>query len=391
MKYADRVARFGGDGADAWELHYEALQAQESDAEVIVLSVGDPDLDTPSAVVESAVTALRAGDTHYTPCIGRDELRRAVAAEIKTQGGPDYKYDQTGIVLGAQNALFMAAQCILSDGDEVITLDPMYVTYEAFLGASGATLRRVPCDESNGFRPDAQAIAAAVNSNTRAIAFSNPCNPSGAVFTHDELQAIVDIAVEHDLWILSDEVYATLCFEHSHTVCAALPGAFDRTVTIGSLSKSHAMTGWRVGWLAGPKELIGHIDNLSLCMLYGLPGFVQTAAIEALTHSRDESVTTCKIYQRRKQLVVSSLSKIDRLKIVNPEAGMFMLIDVRNLGLSSAEFCRQLFDQKKVSLLDGAAFAKNTNGFVRLSFAVGDQALATACRRIEDFIAGLPS
>ncbi|MFK8019740.1 MAG: pyridoxal phosphate-dependent aminotransferase [Pseudomonadales bacterium] len=386
LHYSPRVERVAGDGADAWELHGLALQESQTDPDVIVLSVGDPDFDTPKTIVDRAIGALESGDTHYTSMSGRDNLRDAVAKETMRLGGPAVSADNVTILAGAQNALFTASLCILSPGDEVICLDPMYVTYEAYLGVSGATLVRVKSSADSGFRPDVDAIRNAVNSNTKAIAFSNPANPSGIVFSQHELTAIANIAIEHELWVIADEVYATLTFERPHIPMASLPGMSERTITVSSLSKSHAMTGWRIGWLVANAALIKHVENMSLCMLYGLPGFIQEAAVEALTGSVHESERMRDVYRQRRDLVTKLLSNNPALSLIPAEAGMFIMLDVRGTGLSGAQFAQQLYNSEKVSVLDGAAFADSAIDFVRLSFTNSESVLSEACQRISRFV-----
>ena len=382
MHYAARVDRISGEGAAAWRIHSEAQAALRQGEDVIVMSVGDPDFATPAPIVRQAVRALQAGDTHYTGIEGRSALRRAIAAEALRRGGPPASEHTVIVLAGAQNALFTASLCLFSPGDEVVVLDPMYVTYEATIGVSGAHLVRVPSSGDGGFRPDTEAIEAAITPRTRAILFSTPANPSGVVMSREELARIAEIAKRHDLWVIADEVYAALTFEAEHCMIAGLPGMAERTVTVGSLSKSQAMAGWRIGWMLAPEPLIGHARNLSLCMLYGLPGFIQEAATVALTEARDEMDRMRDIYRRRRDLALAELKPAADLTALSPQAGMFLLIDVRRTGLSALDFAWSLYRAEGVSLLDGAAFGPSTAGFVRLSFAIGDDELREGCRRI---------
>ena len=213
----------------------------------------------PTPSTESAIKALRAGDTHYTDIPGRTPLRAAIARDHAARGGGDVTAQNVIVMGGAQNAFFSAAQCLFAPGDEVIVLEPMYLTYEACLRIAGAELVRVPAGD--GFRPDLARIAAAVTPRTRGIVVANPNNPSGVVLNDAELEGLAEIARTHDLWVVSDEVYATMTFDATHRSIAALPGMAERSVTIGSLSKSHAMTGWRCGWLIGPRELAAHVGE----------------------------------------------------------------------------------------------------------------------------------
>src|ERR1700723_732930 len=280
MQYSPLVKRIAGDGADAWVVHYAARTALERGEDVILLSVGDPDLDTPVPVLERAIERLRAGDTHYTPATGRQHLREAIAAAHGARTGQTVDAAQVIFLAGAQNALFVTSLCIAGPGDEVIAFEPLYPTYPATIEVSGARMVRVAAPGAGGFRPDLKALEAAINARTRAIFFATPNNPSGTIIGAEDMAAIGELARHHSLWVVADEVYAGLAPGGKvPSLAAALP---EQVITIGSLSKSHAMPGWRAGWLIGPKLLVAHAEALAICMLYGLPGFVQEAALMAL-------------------------------------------------------------------------------------------------------------
>ena len=390
MRYSSLVDRMVGPGAAAWDIHYAAVAAQRAGEDAIVLSVGDPDFATPAFITDAAVASLQAGDTHYSDVAGRPELRQAIADLYRRRFDLQVDADNVIVLAGAQNALFAAALCLLEAGDEVIVFDPVYVTYEATLKATGAKLVAVPTPADNGFRLDAAALEAAVTPRTKAIFFANPNNPTGVVMRPDELRAIAAVAERHDLWVVVDEVYEALTFEQPHQSFAALPGMAARTLSLGSLSKSHAMTGWRAGWIVAEPKLVGHIENLALNMLYGLPGFVQEAALAAVRRHDEVAAGMREVYRRRRDLVLRQLARSPRLKVLSPEAGMFVMVDVRGTGLSSLDFAWQLFRARGVSVLDAAAFGPQADGFVRLSFTLADETLAEACERILGFVEGLP-
>ncbi len=382
------VERIAGRGAEAWALHVEAMAAKRRGEDVIVMSVGDPDFATPPGIVEAAIAALRAGDTHYTPIVGRPSLRAAVAERYSARTGLEADPDQVVILAGAQNGLFACALCLTGPGDEVVVPVPMYVTYEATIGAAGARLVPVACDPDGGFRPDAARLEAALTPRTRALFFANPNNPTGVVMRREELEAIADLARRYDLWVVSDEVYADLVFDGEHLSIAALPEMAERTVIVSSLSKSHAMPGWRTGWAIAPRELVPHLTNLALCMLYGLPGFAQAGALEALTRSDGESARMRGQFRRRRDSVINALAGVKGIRCLKPQAGMFLLMDVRGTGIGGAEFAEKLYRASGVSLLDAAPFG-GADGFVRLSFSSDEAQLAEGCRRIADFVADL--
>ncbi|MFL6638310.1 MAG: pyridoxal phosphate-dependent aminotransferase [Paraburkholderia graminis] len=387
MKYSSRVEGLQGRRTSAWEIHRVAQQAAAKGEDVIVLSVGDPDFATPAPIVERAIDALRGGDTHYSAVSGRDPLRAAIASEHSRMSGVAVAPANVILTAGAQNGVFATSLCLLEAGDEVIVPEPMYLTYEACVRVAGATLVPVPVDPARAFHLDCDALERAVTSRTKAIFFATPCNPTGVVMPRADLERIARVACEHDLWVLSDEVYADLTFEREHVSIMSLPGMAERTVTLGSLSKSHAMAGWRVGWAIGPTQLIEHMGRLALAMLYGLPGFIQQAALTALQEKARIVDEMREIYRRRRDVVFEHLSRIPRLRCLLPEAGMFMMVDVSGTGLDTMDFTWRLFRAQGVSVLDASAFGETANGFVRLGFVVDEARLAEACKRIAAFVA----
>ncbi len=383
MKYSNLVERVTGEGADAWEVHYAATAARDRGEDVIILSVGDPDIDTPKAVIERAVDCLRSGDSHYTPVAGREPLREAIARAHRVRTGQAVEAANVIFLAGAQNALFAASLCLAGPGDEVLALEPLYPTYPATIEVSGARMVRVPAPAASGFRVDLAALEAAITPRTRAIFFATPNNPSGAVTSAAELAAIGRLAERHALWVVADEVYAGLApGGRVPSLAAVLP---DRVVTIGSLSKTHAMPGWRAGWMVGPKAFIAHTEALAMCMLYGLPGFIQEAALTAVGVAAEAESRTREFCANRLGLVLAGLDGAPGLHCHTPDAGMFMLIDVRGCGLSGYEFMCELYRSQRVSVLDGGAFGEGTAGFVRLCFATDEAPLREACLRIRRF------
>ncbi len=385
VKFSALVNRISGDGADAWLTHYQAVAARERGEDVIVLSVGDPDLDTPAPIVERAVEQLRGGDTHYVAAAGRPALRQAIARAHAARCGQVVDADNVVYVSGAQNALFVASLCLAGPGDEVVTFEPMYPTYPATIEVSGARLVRVPVGA--GWRPDVAALASLITSRTRAILWATPNNPSGVVLNDAELTVIAELARRHDLWLVADEVYAGLApGGRVPSLAARLP---ERVVTLGSLSKSHAMTGWRAGWLVGPCELVLHAERLTMCMLFGLPGFIQEAAITALTLAPEAEQRIRTFCAARQEHFAAGMRGIPLLRPIAPEAGMFMLIDVSATGLSGAQFTRVLYASERVAVMDGAAFGRSSAGCVRVCFAADEATLDAACTRLRRFCEGL--
>lgn len=390
MRFSPLVDRINGEGTAAWDIHYRAVRDQRGGRDVIILSVGDPDFDTPAAITDATIAALKAGDTHYSDLLGLEELRAAIAKKFQARTGQATTLDNVAVMSGAQCGLFSSALCLLAPGDEVIVPEPMYVTYEASLQAPGAKIVPVPQKAENDFHLDAEDVARAITPRTRAIYFATPCNPTGAMMTRPTLERIAQLAISQDLWVVSDEVYGTLTFGKEHVSIGGLPGMAERTVTVNSLSKSHAMTGWRMGWIIGPKALIDHVHNLSMAMLYGLPTFMQRGAVVAVEQELAEAEVMRATYRRRRDAAVARLNQVAGLGCHSPDAGMFMMLDVRGTGLSSAEFSDKLYDATGVAVLDATAFGKSAAGHVRVSFVADDKSLEEACRRISAFVRDLP-
>jgi len=386
MQFASLVQRIGGSRVDAWKIHAEAVAAAARQEDVIVLSVGDPEFAAPASITAAAVAALQAGDTHYTTIAGRMPLRERIARQHSLSSGQPVDASHVIVVGGAQNGMFVASLCLCQAGDEVLVPEPLYLTYEATIRASGATLVAVPVRADDGFRVDIQVLRAAVTPRTRAIFLATPCNPTGVVMRRDELQAIADLACAHDLWVVADEVYGALSFEPEHVSMASLDGMAERTVTVSSLSKSHAMAGFRIGWVVAPPELIRHMGNLLLCMLYGAPGFTQEAACVALDQHDAVTAEIRARYRSRRDLVHHLLDGLPGLRCPLPEAGMFMLLDIRATGMRSADFAWGLFRSTGVSVLDAQAFGPSAEGFLRMGLVVDETRLAEACRRITAYV-----
>jgi len=387
MKFSALVKRISGEGANAWNIHYAARTARERGEDVIVMSVGDPDLDTPAPVIERAIEAMRAGDTHYTPATGRQHLREAIAAAHCARTGQPVQAANVMFLAGAQNALFSTSLCIAGPGDEVIALEPLYPSYPATLEVSGARMVRVPAPAANGFRVDLKALEAAITARTRALFFATPNNPSGVILNESELAVIGDLARRHSLWVVADEVYAGLApGGRVPGLAARLP---DQVVTISSLSKSHSMPGWRAGWLVGPPQLVTHTESLAQCMLFGLPGFIQEAAVTALSVTGAAESRIREFCAARRDFMLARLEGIGAIRCHVPQAGMFMLIDVRDTGLSGYDFMCELYRRDRVSVIDGGAFGRETSGFVRLCFAMGEADLSEGAARIRRFVGSL--
>ena len=367
----------------------EASRRRDLGQDVIFLTVGDPDQAPPEPVIEATIDALRRHRTGYSSMIGYPRVREAIAARFQRRTGRKCTADNVVVTTGAQGGVFCALQCLAGPGDEVIVPEPIYSTYEAVVGASGARLVTVPLRADRGFHPELEEIARAVTSRTRVIWINSPHNPTGVVFTAEEITGIAELCRSRDLWLLSDEVYEDLAFARPHVSPWSLPGMAERTVVVSSLSKSHAMPGFRFGWIIGPTALSGHLFNLLLCMTYGSPAFIQDGILPALEQELPEVAALREAYRNRAGLLSQILAETPNCRVTPPEGGMFVLLDIRGTGLGSEDFARALLEQENVAVLPCDGFGPSAIGHLRISLAAPQPRLEEAGRRIVRFASTL--
>jgi arginine:pyruvate transaminase len=385
MRYSSLVERVAGRGADAWSVHIEATRRREAGEDIIFLTVGDPDQEPPEAVIEATVSALRAHRTGYAAVLGYPAVRQAIAARVARRSGQACSAENIAVVPGAQGGLYCAMQCLAGSGDEVIVGEPIYATYEGVVGASGARMVTVPLRPEHGFHPDLDAFAAAVTPKTRVMWINSPHNPTGAVLTRAEIEGIAALCRRHDLWLLSDEVYEDLAFARPHVSAWSLPGMAERTVVVSSLSKSHAIPAFRFGWVIGPPALSGHLFNLLLSMTYGSPAFIQDGALVALRQDLPEVAALHEAYRERAALLSALLHGAPGCRVVPPEGGMFVLLDVRGSGLDAAAFARLLLERERVAVLPCDGFGASAAGHLRIALSAPEPRLRDAADRIVRF------
>jgi arginine:pyruvate transaminase len=385
VRFSPRVADYSGPGSGGWSVQQEAALLRDSGRDVIFLTIGDPDQPTPAAIVEATIAALRRGRTGYGPMIGTPQLRAAIAARFAGRTGQPCTADNVTVTTGAQGGLYCALQCLVGPGDEVIVPEPVYATYHGVVAATGAEMVMVPLPAERGFHPDLDSIAGAIGPHTRAIWINSPHNPTGAVYTVGEIAGIAEICRRHDLWLVSDEVYEDLAFARPHLSPWSLPGMAERTIVVSSLSKSHAMPGFRLGWVIGPPPLGRHLFVLLLSMTYGTPPFIQEGAMAAFAGELPEVAVLREDYRRRAQLLFSILATAPNCRPLAPEGGMFVLLDIRNTGLAAQQFAGALLQSENVAVLPCDAFGPSAAGHLRISLTEPDALLANAGHRIVRF------
>jgi arginine:pyruvate transaminase len=385
VQFSPRVERLTGPGRGAWSVQQEATVLRDSGRDVIFLTIGDPDQPAPAVVIDATIAALRRGRTGYGPMVGHPQLRAAIAARFAQRTGQPCAEENVTVTTGAQGGLYCALQCLAGPGDEVIVPEPVYATYEGVVGASGAEMVMVPLPPGRGFHPDLDSVAGAVGPRTRVVWINSPHNPTGAVFTSEEIAGIAEICRSRDLWLVSDEVYEDLAFARPHLSPWSLPGMAERTVVVSSLSKSHAMPGFRLGWVIGPPDLSRHLFTLLLSMTYGTPPFIQEGALAALTGQLPEVGALREDYRRRAELMSGILAAAPNCRVIPPEGGMFVLLDIRGTGMAARPFASALLEREDVAVLPCDAFGPSAAGHLRISLTEPDQRLAEACHRIVRF------
>jgi arginine:pyruvate transaminase len=391
VRFSPLVDHIAGSGAGAWRIHTEAARLRDMGRDIIFLTVGDPDQAPPEPVIDATIDALRRRRTGYSSIVGHPQVREAIAARYRRRTGQPCSADNVVVTPGAQGGVYCAMQCLAGPGDEVIVPEPIYNTYEAVIGASGARLVTVPLRAKRGFHPDLDAIAGAVTPRTRVIWINSPHNPTGVVFTAEETTAIADLCRRRDLWLLSDEVYEDLAFARPHISPWSLPDMAERTAVVSSLSKSHAMPGFRFGWIIGPAALSRHLFGLLVAMIYGSPAFIQEGVMPALESDLPEVAALREAYRERAGLLSRILAEAPNCRVTPPEGGMFVLLDIRDTGLASEAFARELLAREQVAVLPCDGFGPSAAGHLRISLTALEPRLAEAGRRIVGFARALAS
>lgn len=380
-----RVTGITVEGKDGWEVHFAAMQRKLAGEDILMLSIGDHDFDTPEGTVEAAVDAVRAGHHHYIQLPGLPRLRSALAGLSSESTGVETVEQEVIVTQGGQGALFAACQATLDAGDHAIIISPYYATYPGTIRSAGASFTEIAAEAERDFEPDPKKIAAAIRPETRMILLNSPNNPTGAVYSRPTLEAIARLCIEHDLWLVSDEVYWTINTPGNHFSPRSLPGMKERTLVINSLSKSHGMTGWRVGWLCGPSEMIRLLISLNLVSSYGLADFVSRAAAIAVEerHGVDEIAER---YAKRRRIFLDEIAGLNGIVQRGVDGGMYVMLDISAVEPDCEAFAWDLLNSEKVAIMPGTSFGASAEGHVRISMCQEDDVLREAARRLRRFI-----
>ncbi|RMG96241.1 MAG: pyridoxal phosphate-dependent aminotransferase [Chloroflexi bacterium] len=361
----------------------KALQAAGHD--VIALAGGDPDFDTPSHIVEAAFTAIKNGATHYpAPMKGIPSLLEAIADKMARENGIHVNPDTDVVVTpGGKWALYLALASVLNPGDEVLYLEPVWVSYPPMITLAGGRPVPVRLSATNNFHITADLIRAQVTPRTKAIMVNSPCNPTGRVFTREEMEAIAEAAQEADLYVIADEIYEKLVFDgRSHISIGSLPGMAERTLTVNGLSKSYAMTGWRLGWLVGPTPILKIAIRMNSQTVSSAANFTMHAAVAALTGPQDCVIEMRNSYQARRDFMVKALNEIEGVSCRTIEGTFYLFPSFPNSSKNSLELAEALLEQAGIAGTPGIAFGESGEGHVRFSIATAMSELERAVERL---------
>ena len=383
MKFAKVTARLGGLGSEKWAVHIEGKRRAALGDRLIFLSIGEPDLPPPAAILDEASQQMRAGRLRYADGRGEANARRALARLYTRQTGRSIDDMQFIYLPGTQTALYAAMMTLVDEGDEVLMADPYYATYEGVIAAAGGIPAPIRVDPDSGFHLRAADLEKAITPRSRVLLLNTPSNPTGAVLSRSEIEAIGKVCEAHDLWIVSDEVYATMTY--GNTVFSSpfdIPELEKRTVVVSSISKSHALPGFRAGWIAASQEFCDRCLPVTETMLFGSQAFLEDALAFALDNHFPEVDAMKRAYEQRAQALVRALKGSPKVSARMPEGGMFVMIDIRPTGLSGDAFARRLLDEENVVTMPGESFGAGGAGHLRIALTVGVDEITEASKRI---------
>ncbi len=352
--------------------------------DVVNFAAGEPDLDTPSSIKTAAIKAIEKGFTKYTPTPGTQELREAIAAKFKKDNRLEYKSSQIVVSCGAKHSLFNIIQVLADIGDEVLIPAPYWVSYPEMVRIAGAVARFIPTSPKVDFKITASQLQEAVTDRTKILILNSPSNPTGMVYTKMELEEIARICVQHNIFVISDEIYEKLIYDREHISIAALgKDIHDLTFTVNGVSKAYAMTGWRIGYAAGPAEIMEYIKKFQDHSTSNPSSISQAAVLQALQDPTDEIVAMREEFHRRRDLMTSELAVIPQISYTKPHGAFYVLCDFSNLG-PSQQIAQQILDSVKVAVIPADSFG--APGFLRFSFATSAERIQEGIRRIKEWI-----
>ena len=386
MQFSQRLQEIPPSGTVAISNLVNQMKGEGID--IISFSVGEPDFTTPQNIIDKCADSLRSGFTHYTPSMGIPELRKAIAESVKAKNGIPCEAKNV-LVTPTKQALFMIALAYLNPGDEVLLPDPSWVSYEAHIRMCGAVPKYVTTKFDDGFVIDPEKVAAAVTPKTKMMVINSPSNPTGCVQPESTLKGIADICREKDIMVMADEIYENIVYDGAkHYSIAAMPDMFDRTITVSGLSKTYAMTGWRIGWMIAPEADIKAVNKLQSHSITCCTSFTQPAALEAIKGPQDDKKKMVAEFKKRRDLALDLISEIPGLEC-NVPGGAFYLFPKYDAKIASNDLAEKFLMEGHVAVTPGRAFGPAGEGFFRMSYAASESDIIEGLGRIKDIMRSL--
>ena len=384
MRISQRIGHLTGDGSGGWGLYFRARALEAAGVEIADLTIGEHDVGTDPAILAAMDASARGGHTGYAAIRGTEGLRRAVAERVAARTGVPTAPGNVLITPGGQAALFAAHHLVGEAGARALFIDPYYATYPGTIRGAGLVPVAVPARAGDGFQPRAEEIDARAEGAV-SLLINSPNNPTGAVYPEAVLGGIAEVVRARGMWLISDEVYDTQVWEGRHVSPRALPGMAERTLVVGSMSKSHAMTGSRVGWVVGPEAAVEALSVLSTHTTYGVPGFVQDAAEFALSRGAAFEAAVAAPFRRRRDIAMRLVAGQDVVRAAAADGAMYAMLDVRATGLSGEGFAARLLDEERIAVMPGESFGTAAAGHVRVALTIPDAAFEAAFGRLLAF------
>ena len=384
MNLSRRITGLNGEEGDGWDVFIRARKMVDAGIDVTELTIGEHDIRTAAPILQDMHRAAMAGHTGYAMVPGTSALRSAVAQRAQDRTGVPTSPENVLITPGGQSALFAAHSAACDPGDVALYLDPYYATYPGTIRACGAVPRRIETRAADAFQPRKDDLAAQAK-GARSLLINTPNNPTGTVYSRATLEGVADVCQDNDLWLISDEVYDTQIWDGAHLSPRSLPDMTDRTFVVGSMSKSHAMTGSRCGWVIGPENSISRLIDLATVTTYGVPGFIQDASLYALAQGASFEEEIGAPFRRRRILAQDILAGQNTVGLIPAQGAMYLMLDIRATGLSGLEFANQLLDDTHIAVMPGESFGHAARGHIRVAMTVADDAFADALTKLVAF------
>jgi arginine:pyruvate transaminase len=384
MRIADRLSHIAGGGSDGWEIYYRTREMQARGERVLTLTIGEHDIRTDPAILDAMHASAKAGNTGYSFGSGQRPLREAIAARTEATTGVPTSWRNVVVTAGGQAALFATHMALLDAGTTGLHCDPFYATYPGTIRATGAQARAIPTTSDNAFLPQEADILAGAD-GAKTLLINTPNNPTGVVYDRATLEAIARAATAADLWLISDEVYDSQVWAGEHLSPRALLGMADRTVVVGSMSKSHAMTGSRLGWVVAPDPVAEAVTQLATSTTYGVPGFIQDAALFALDLGPEFEARIAEPFRRRREIVLRVLAGSNAIRVIPSSGAMYVMLDIRATGLSGLAFANKLLDEESIAVMPGESFGEASAGHLRVALTIADDQFEEALTRLAAF------